>query len=101
MRRYLSPTHMPAVAALAFGAATIGAALVPNMPIVLALLVVGGFGWMIAMSTMNSTMQLLLPKCRRGQGRSVRHRRRPHPAPRSRHPTGSDPSLVAYLTSRG
>ncbi|MEV6066503.1 MFS transporter [Nocardia sp. NPDC052001] len=71
VRRFLAPTGMLAVAALAFAAATLGAALVPNMPVVLALLVVGGFGWMIAMSTMNSTMQLLLPGWVRARGLSV------------------------------
>nr|WP_245720400.1 MFS transporter [Nocardia uniformis] len=71
LRRLLSPTRLLAVAAVTFGVATAGAAVVPHEAAVLALLVIGGFGWIIGMSTMNATMQLLLPGWVRARGLSV------------------------------
>ncbi|MFI5775782.1 MFS transporter [Nocardia sp. NPDC051570] len=71
MRRMLSPTRLLALAAVAFGIATVVAAGVPFTAIVLVSLVFGGFAWVTALSTMNSIMQLLLPAWVRARGLSV------------------------------
>ncbi|MFI6866312.1 MFS transporter [Nocardia sp. NPDC050406] len=71
LRHTLRPTRLLAVAAVAFGIATVGAGAIHNEVVVLLLLVVGGFGWITGMSTMNSTMQLLLPGWVRARGLSV------------------------------
>ncbi|WP_405498501.1 MFS transporter [Nocardia sp. NBC_00511] len=71
LRRVLSPTRILAFSAIAFGIASAGAALLHHLPLVLIALVIGGFGWMSAMSTMNATMQLLLPGWVRARGLSV------------------------------
>ncbi|APA98232.1 Leucine dehydrogenase [Nocardia seriolae] len=71
LRRWLQPTRLLAVSALAFGVATLGAAVLTDLAPMLLLLVIGGVGWMSAMSTMNSTMQLLLPGWVRARGLSV------------------------------
>jgi MFS family permease len=59
------------VAALAFAAAAAVSALVPNLAAVLALLVFGGVGWLLALSTLNASMQLSLPAWVRARGLSV------------------------------
>ena len=54
-----------------FGIASAGSAVLHSVPVVLVLLVGAGFAWLLAMSTMNSTMQLLLPAWVRARGLSV------------------------------
>ncbi|RDI67297.1 MFS transporter [Nocardia pseudobrasiliensis] len=71
LRRALSPTRLLALAAVLFGVATLAAAAVPIAAIVLVALVFGGFSWLVALSTMNSIMQLLLPGWVRARGLSV------------------------------
>ncbi|MFJ4655416.1 MFS transporter [Nocardia sp. NPDC088792] len=71
LRHRFGPSRLLAASAVGFGLATLGAAVVPNILAVLALLVIGGFGWMASMSTMNSIMQLLLPGWVRARGLSV------------------------------
>lgn len=71
LRQLLNPTARLAVAAVLFGVATLGAALVPVLGVVLVLLVGGGLAWLLAMSTLNATMQLLLPAWVRARGLAV------------------------------
>ncbi len=71
LRKSLRPTGLLAVGAIAFGLATLAAAQLRNEVVVLVLLVLGGLGWITAMSTLNATMQLLLPGWVRARGLSV------------------------------
>jgi MFS family permease len=71
LRLLLTPTQRLAVAAVLFGVATAGTVLLRSVPVVLLLLVGAGLAWLLAMSTMNSTMQLLLPAWVRARGLSV------------------------------
>lgn len=59
------------VAAIGFAGATAVLALVHNFGIVLAALVVGGTSWLLALSTLNASMQLSLPAWVRARGLSV------------------------------
>lgn len=59
------------VAALGFAGATAVLALVHNFGIVLIALVVGGTSWLLALSTLNASMQLSLPAWVRARGLSV------------------------------
>nr|WP_228001380.1 MFS transporter [Nocardia australiensis] len=71
LRSLLTPTQRLAVAAVLFGVATAGAVVLHSVPVVLILLVGAGLAWLLAMSTLNSTMQLLLPAWVRARGLSV------------------------------
>src|SRR5690606_38706622 len=71
VRAALTPTRQLAIAAVLFGAATVGTALLSTLVPVLLLLVCAGFAWLLALSTMNATMQLLLPGWVRARGLSV------------------------------
>ncbi|RJO68305.1 MFS transporter [Nocardia panacis] len=71
VRVLLTPTQRLALAAVLFGAACAGAALSHSVALVLILLVGAGLAWMLSMSTLNSTMQLLLPAWVRARGMSV------------------------------
>ncbi|MFE7800775.1 MFS transporter [Nocardia sp. NPDC057440] len=71
LRSVLTPTHRLSVAAVLFGVATAGTVLLHSVPVVLVLLVGAGLAWLLAMSTLNSTMQLLLPAWVRARGLSV------------------------------
>ncbi|MCP2299803.1 putative arabinose efflux permease, MFS family [Nocardia amikacinitolerans] len=71
IRALLTPTQRLTAAAVLFGIASAGAALLHNVAVVLVLLVGAGLAWLLAMSTMNSTMQLLLPAWVRARGLSV------------------------------
>uniref|UniRef100_UPI0005942005 MFS transporter n=1 Tax=Nocardia pneumoniae TaxID=228601 RepID=UPI0005942005 len=71
LRQLLNPTQRLSTAAILFGLATVGTALLRVVPVILALLVFAGLAWLLAMSTMNSTMQLLLPAWVRARGLSV------------------------------
>lgn len=59
------------VAALGFAGATAVLALVHNFGVVLVALVVGGTSWLLALSTLNASMQLSLPAWVRARGLSV------------------------------
>jgi MFS family permease len=59
------------LAAVGFAAATAVLATVPVLPVVLLALVVGGLSWLMALSTLNSSMQLSLPAWVRARGLSV------------------------------
>lgn len=71
LRAWLTPTQRLTTAAILFGLASAGTALLHVVPVVLLLLVFAGLAWLLAMSTMNSTMQLLLPSWVRARGLSV------------------------------
>ncbi|MFI9502888.1 MFS transporter [Nocardia sp. NPDC052566] len=71
IRVLLTPTQRLGLAAVLFGLATAAAAVVHSLPVVLILLIFAGLAWLLAMSTMNSTMQLLLPAWVRARGLSV------------------------------
>ncbi|WP_378731603.1 MFS transporter [Nocardia brasiliensis] len=71
LRTLLTPTQRLTTAAVLFGLATAATAVLHVVPVVLVLLVFAGFAWLLAMSTMNSTMQLLLPAWVRARGLSV------------------------------
>ncbi|MGQ4598581.1 MFS transporter [Nocardia sp. R6R-6] len=71
LRRLLNPTQRLSTAAILFGLATVGTASLRVVPVILPLLVCAGLAWLLAMSTMNSTMQLLLPAWVRARGLSV------------------------------
>lgn len=71
IRVRFSPTQRLGLSAVLFGVATAGAALLHSLPAVLVLLVGAGLAWMLGMSTLNSTMQLLLPAWVRARGLSV------------------------------
>ncbi|MFD6159217.1 MFS transporter [Nocardia sp. NPDC060256] len=71
LRTLMTPTQRLSTAAVLFGIASAGTAVLHVVPLVLALLVFAGFAWLLAMSTMNSTMQLLLPAWVRARGLSV------------------------------
>lgn len=58
-------------AAVGFAGATAVLALVHNFGIVLAALVIGGTSWLLALSTLNASMQLSLPAWVRARGLSV------------------------------
>ncbi|MEV6276553.1 MFS transporter [Nocardia sp. NPDC051832] len=85
IRALLTPTQRLTAAAVLFGLASAGSAVLPRwmaagesggvsalcVPLVLVLLVGAGLAWLLAMSTMNATMQLLLPGWVRARGLSV------------------------------
>ncbi|MFC4373672.1 MFS transporter [Nocardia halotolerans] len=71
LRLLFTPTQRLALAAVLFGLGALAAALVDSVPVVLVLLVGAGLAWLLAMSTLNSTMQLLLPAWVRARGLSV------------------------------
>ncbi|WP_067465825.1 MFS transporter [Nocardia amamiensis] len=71
LRQLLNPTQRLSTAAILFGLATVGTALLRVVPVIMVLLVFAGLAWLLAMSTMNSTMQLLLPAWVRARGLSV------------------------------
>jgi MFS family permease len=58
-------------AAIGFAAATAVLALVHNVAVVLVALVFGGAAWLLALSTLNASMQLSLPAWVRARGLSV------------------------------
>jgi MFS family permease len=59
------------IAAVGFAAATALLALVHNLTVVIVALVVGGIAWLLALSTVNASMQLSLPAWVRARGLSV------------------------------
>ncbi|MET7768935.1 MFS transporter [Nocardia sp. NPDC005366] len=71
IRAAFTPTQRLTAAAVLFGVATAGAALLHSAPLVLVLLIGAGLAWLMAMATLNSTMQLLLPAWVRARGLSV------------------------------
>ncbi|WP_372462186.1 MFS transporter [Nocardia rosealba] len=71
LRVLFTPTQRLALAAVLFGIGAVATALVHSVVLVLVLLVGAGLAWLLAMSTLNSTMQLLLPAWVRARGLSV------------------------------
>ncbi|MEV0365462.1 MFS transporter [Nocardia fusca] len=71
VRALLSPTQQVAAAAVVFGIACCGTALLRVEALVLLLLVFAGASWLLTLATMNATMQLLLPGWVRARGLSV------------------------------
>lgn len=71
VRALLTPTQQIAVAAAVFGVACWGTAVLRVEVLVLLLLVFAGAAWLLTLSTMNATMQLLLPGWVRARGLSV------------------------------
>ncbi|MBF6440556.1 MFS transporter [Nocardia farcinica] len=71
IRAWLTPTQRLTAASVVFGLACVGAALLHSVAAVLVLLVGAGLAWLLALSTMNATMQLLLPAWVRARGLSV------------------------------
>ena len=71
VRALFTPTQQVGVAALLFGVACCGTALLRVEALVLLLLVFAGAAWLLTLSTMNATMQLLLPGWVRARGLSV------------------------------
>ncbi|GGK39087.1 MFS transporter [Nocardia camponoti] len=71
VRRWLTPTQRLAIAATLFGVGAVTAALVPNPVAVFVALVGAGLAWLLALATLNATMQLLLPAWVRARGLSV------------------------------
>ncbi|MGV0744015.1 MFS transporter [Mycolicibacterium sp. XJ870] len=59
------------IAAVGFAAATVILALVHHEGVVLVALVLGGMAWLLALSTLNASMQLSLPAWVRARGLSV------------------------------
>ncbi|AWT51342.1 MFS transporter [Mycolicibacterium smegmatis] len=59
------------VAAIGFGGATVVLALVHQVAVVVIALVLGGTAWLLALSTLNASMQLSLPGWVRARGLSV------------------------------
>lgn len=71
IRARWTPTQRLTVASVVFGLAAAGSALLSSVAVVLVLLVGAGLAWLLALSTMNATMQLLLPAWVRARGLSV------------------------------
>ena len=67
----LSPSQLVLAAGLVFAAATVTAALVPNVVVVLIALVPAGMAWLAMLATMNGTLQVFLPSWVRARGLSV------------------------------
>ncbi|QRP48534.1 MFS transporter [Amycolatopsis sp. FDAARGOS 1241] len=61
LRARLGRNTMLAAATLAYAVGVFAAALLPNAVAVALLLVLGGTGWLIGLSTLNTTLQLALP----------------------------------------
>ncbi|WP_019927631.1 MFS transporter [Nocardia sp. BMG111209] len=71
LRRALSTTGLLALSGVLFGIGALAAAVVPYPPLVWPGLLFAGLAWMVSMSTMNSSMQLLLPGWVRARGLSM------------------------------
>lgn len=71
VRGWFTATQRLTIAAVLFAVASVGAAVLHSMPVVTVLLVGAGVAWLLANSTLNATMQLLLPSWVRARGLSV------------------------------
>lgn len=67
----LSPNQLVLAAGLVFGGATVVAALVPNLAVVLLVLVPAGLAWLCMLATMNGSLQAFLPGWVRARGLSI------------------------------
>ena len=67
----LSQNALLVTAAVGFASATLVLALVRNVALVLVALVIGGTAWLLALATLNASMQLSLPAWVRARGLSV------------------------------
>ena len=71
LRSALGQNTLLITAAVGFAAATAVLALVHNVTVVLVALVIGGSAWLLALATLNASMQLSLPAWVRARGLSV------------------------------
>jgi MFS family permease len=71
IRRLLTPRQLIAVASVLFALGTLAAALVDSLAAVTALMVPTGLGWLLALSALNTAMQLTLPAWVRARGLAV------------------------------
>jgi MFS family permease len=71
LRAALGQNALLVAAAIGFAAATAVLALVHNVAVVLVALLIGGTAWLLALSTLNASMQLSLPAWVRARGLSV------------------------------
>lgn len=71
LRTLVSQNLLLVAAAVGFAGATTVLALVHNVTIVLVALVIGGTAWLLALATLNASMQLSLPAWVRARGLSV------------------------------
>ena len=71
LRSRFQQNTLLAVGAAGFAVATAVLALVPNVGVVIAALVIGGSSWLLSLSTLNASMQLSLPGWVRARGLSV------------------------------
>lgn len=70
-RRRLGQCALFAIATMAFTVSTLALALVQSIPLLLAALVLGGIGWMLAMSTFNVVVQMSAAEGFKGRAVSV------------------------------
>ncbi|MFD4785917.1 MFS transporter [Streptomyces sp. NPDC058459] len=70
-RRILTPSRLVAAASALFALGTLGAALMHSLVVVTVLMVPTGLGWLLALSALNTTMQLSLPAWVRARGLAV------------------------------
>lgn len=71
VRKRFSPSTQIAFSALVFAVGTVSLALIDSVPLLLAMLLLAGAAWLLSLSTLNATMQLLLPNWVRARGLSV------------------------------
>jgi MFS family permease len=71
IRRLLTPRQLIAVASVLFALGTLAAALMDSLAAVTALMVPTGLGWLLALSALNTAMQLTLPAWVRARGLAV------------------------------
>lgn len=67
----LTPNRLVLTTGVVFGAATLVAATVPSLPLVLLALVPGGLAWLCMLATMNGSLQVFLPGWVRARGLSI------------------------------
>ncbi|MER5181001.1 MFS transporter [Streptomyces sp. NPDC002896] len=71
VRQILTPSHLVATASVLFALGTLAAGLVDSLAAVTVLMVPTGLGWLLALSALNTTMQLSLPAWVRARGLAV------------------------------
>ncbi|MCZ9881730.1 MFS transporter [Arthrobacter sp. B2a2-09] len=68
LRMRFSANELMAASAIVFGAATVVLALVPSVMVVALVLILAGTAWLVVLSILNSSMQLMLPNWVRARG---------------------------------
>jgi MFS family permease len=71
LRGHLSANTLITLATLVYGIGMIGVALVRSLPVVLAVLLVSGVGWVVVLSILNTAMMLTLPAWVRARSLAV------------------------------